>query len=62
MMIEIQFLIQINSEFIVCDWFNFVVHENVTSRAGACLFRSDLVSDIVFIQIYFSNLSLIYKL
>ena len=46
----------------VCEWYNFVVLENVTCRDWACLFRFKLINDIVFIQICFSNLSLIYKL
>ena len=41
-------------------WCDFVVLENVNSRAWACW--SELINDLVFIQICFSSLSLIHKL
>ena len=46
----------------VCEWYDFAVLEILTSRAWNCLFRFELINNIVFIQISFSNLSLIHKL
>ena len=38
-----------------CPW-------ECNSRASNCLFRSELINDVVLTQICFSNLSLIHKL
>ena len=37
----------------VCEWYDFVILENVTPRSWACLFRFELINGIVFIQICF---------
>ena len=37
----------------VCQRYDFVFHENVTSRAWACFFRSDFIKWLVFIEICF---------
>ena len=44
----------------VCEWYDFVFLENLTSRAWVCLFRSEFMKWhlFMFIQLCFQNLSL----